>query len=402
MPDMTPATSSQSQAPLLYLLEPLDPGPAWAPFAGVRPIAELRAGVWKIRERWEAALDAETAAILGGHVEGFYEGFEPPCRQEAPIVGPAIVAAAWFAPTGPAVSLRGGVRRLVSGGDTVAWVLPPGEPWRGPNDDGPAAPVDGLLLRGTADLVTALERYLAPDCLGFLAGERDPVPPASVVLGDPDRVICRGARVEPGVVFDTRAGAVVLEAGVEVRHGTRLEGPLYAGPGCRIVGGELRGSVLGPRCVVRGEVTTSVFLGYGNKAHDGFVGHSVIGHWVNLGALTTTSNLKNTYGEVSLEVAGTRIPSGRQFLGSLVGDHAKTAIGTMLSTGTVIGAGANVFGEVRPPRYVPPFAWGAEGAERLTEEGFLRVAERVMPRRDVPFTPERRASLAATYRRLAR
>jgi hypothetical protein len=153
---------------------------------------------------------------------------------------------------------------------------------------------------------------------------------------------------------------------------------------------------------VRGEVTTSVFLGFSNKAHDGFVGHSVIGHWVNLGALTTTSNLKNTYGEVALEVSGTRLPTGRQFLGSLIGDHAKTAIGTMLATGTVIGAGANVFGEVRPPRYVPPFAWGAGGPERLTEDGFLKLAERVMPRREVAFTPERRASLAATYRRLAR
>lgn len=386
----------------LYLLEPPDPGPAWAPFAGVRPIAELRAGVWKIRERWEAALGVEATAILGAHIEGFYEGFEPPCRGVGEIVGPAFVAAAWFAPTGPAVELEPGVRRLTHGDETVAWIVPAGACWDGPSTSGPASPVPGIRLRGIYDLVTALEQYLAPDCLGFLAGERDPVPAGSVVLGAAEWVVSRGAQVEPGVVFDTRGGAVVLEAGVEVRHGTRLEGPFYAGPGCRILGGYLRASVLGPRCVVRGEVTTSVFLGFSNKAHDGFVGHSVIGHWVNLGALTTTSNLKNTYGEVALEVSGTRLPTGRQFLGSLIGDHAKTAIGTMLATGTVIGAGANVFGEVRPPRYVPPFAWGAGGPERLTEDGFLKLAERVMPRREVAFTPERRASLAATYRRLAR
>jgi hypothetical protein len=130
------------------------------------------------------------------------------------------------------------------------------------------------------------------------------------------------------------------------------------------------------------------------------VGHSVVGHWVNLGAGTTTSNLKNTYGTVRLSVAGTTVETGRQFLGSLIGDHAKTAIGTMLPTGAVVGAGANVFGDGLG-KYVPPFSWGASGAVQLTEEGFLRVAERVMPRRDVAVTDERRASLVAIFRRLS-
>ena len=142
-----------------------------------------------------------------------------------------------------------------------------------------------------------------------------------------------------------------------------------------------------------------MFLGYANKSHDGFVGHSVVGHWVNLGAMTTTSNLKNTYGPVRLEIAGERIETGRQNLGTLFGDHAKTAIGTMLATGTVVSAGANVFGAPTPPKYVPPFAWGAEGAERLTREGFLRVAERVMIRRNVPLTADRRRSLEHTFTR---
>jgi hypothetical protein len=150
---------------------------------------------------------------------------------------------------------------------------------------------------------------------------------------------------------------------------------------------------------VRGEIASSCFIGYGNKGHDGFVGHSVLGHWVNLGAGTTTSNLKNTYGAVRLTSDGTTLDTGRQFLGTLFGDHAKTAIGTMLSTGTIVGAGANVFG-APPPKWVPPMAWGHQG-ELLTEDGFLRVAERVMPRRDVTVTPERRAALVALYRRFA-
>ena len=384
----------------LVLLEPADPGPEWQPFRGVRPVAELRAGVWKIRERWEAALDRETTAILGSHVAGFHELDEPVVRADPEAAGPAIVAAAWFAPTGAPIVLAPDTQRLTHQGRTVAWVVRAGSRWTGPTDQGPALEVDGLLLRGCHDLVTALERFLPADCLGFAAGAVDPVPAGSVVLGDPALVLSCGASVEPGVVFDTRAGAIVLEAGVEVRHGSRLEGPLYAGEKSRLLGGHLRASVFGPRCSVKGEVSNSLFLGYANKSHDGFVGHSVLGHWVNLGALTTTSNLKNTYGEVQLTVDGRRIETGRQFLGSLVGDHAKTAIGTMLATGTVIGAGANVFGATTPPRDVPPMAWGVTGGERMTEEGFLTVAGRVLPRREVPWTAERRAALERTYRRV--
>jgi hypothetical protein len=142
-----------------------------------------------------------------------------------------------------------------------------------------------------------------------------------------------------------------------------------------------------------------VFLGFANKSHEGFVGHSVVGPWVNLGAGTTTSNLKNTYGQVRLDVDGERIDTGRLNVGSLIGDHAKTAIGTMLATGTVISAGANVFGTPTPPKYVPPFAWGCTGSERMTQDGFLRVAERVMARRNVTFSPERREALRLAFDR---
>jgi hypothetical protein len=163
------------------------------------------------------------------------------------------------------------------------------------------------------------------------------------------------------------------------------------------LGGPVRASAIGPRTNVRGEVSHCVFLGYANKAHDGFVGHSVIGRWANLGAGTITSNLKNTYGRVRLDVAGTPLETGLQFLGSLIGDHAKTAIGTLLGTGTVIGTGANVFDAVRPPKYVPPFAWGATGSARLSRDGFLKIVERVLPRRDVVVDDATRALLGRIY-----
>jgi UDP-N-acetylglucosamine diphosphorylase / glucose-1-phosphate thymidylyltransferase / UDP-N-acetylgalactosamine diphosphorylase / glucosamine-1-phosphate N-acetyltransferase / galactosamine-1-phosphate N-acetyltransferase len=382
----------------LYLLEPESPGPEWAPFAGVRPVAELRAGIWRIRERWEAAVGNDATALLGSHASGFSEGDEPPTQPAGPIDGPAIIGAAWFVPTGAPVE-PGDARRFVYGEETVGWVVSPGERWEGPHAMGPALSVDGVLLRGTFDLLTALEELLPADCADFLAAPNDGVPVGSVVLGDPTHVVALGANVEPGVVFDLRNGAVVLDQGCEVRSGARLEGPLYVGPATKILGGFIRASVFGGECRVRGEVAGSVFLGFGNKSHDGFLGHSVIGPWVNLGAGTTTSNLKNTYGPVRLEVDGKRIETGRINLGSLIGDHAKTAIGTMLATGTVISAGANVFGTPTPPKYVPPFAWGCSGSERMTEEGFLRIAERVMSRRNVIFSPQRRESLRQAFAR---
>jgi UDP-N-acetylglucosamine diphosphorylase/glucosamine-1-phosphate N-acetyltransferase len=203
------------------------------------------------------------------------------------------------------------------------------------------------------------------------------------------------------VVFDTRKGAIVLAEGVEVRSGTRLEGPLVAGPGTLLLGGQMRHSSFGPQCRVHGEVSTSVLIGFANKSHDGFLGHSVLGHWVNLGAGTITSNLKNTYGTIRLDLPGSRLETGRTNLGSLIADHAKTAIGTLLGTGTVIGAGANVFGPASVPKYVPAFAWGFDG-ETLDEEGFLRIAGRVMPRRGIDVTADRAASLHGLYHRARR
>ena len=383
----------------LYLLEPEPAGPVWAPFAGVRPVSELRAGAWRIRERWETALDADSTAILGSHVDGFDEADEPPVWPVAPVDGPAVIGVSRFAPTGARVAPAGHHRRLVHEGVTVGWIVPAGERWESVSDDGPALEIEGMLLHGAYDLIKALERLLPADCADFRAAPAGRVPEGSLVLGDPADVRCRDALVEPGVMFDVRQGAVVLEPGSEVRHGTRLEGPVFVGSGTRILGGAIRGSSIGPHCRVHGEVSTSVFLGYGNKSHDGFVGHSVIGQWVNLGAGTTTSNLKNTYGAVRLDVAGCRIETGRINLGTLFGDHVKTAIGTMLATGTVVAAGANVFGAAATPKYVPAFSWGSGGEERMTEEGFLLVAERVLARRNVIFSAERRESLRRTFAR---
>ena len=150
-----------------------------------------------------------------------------------------------------------------------------------------------------------------------------------------------------------------LDDGVEVRAGARLAGPVHAGVGSRLLGGPFDAVSAGPRCYLRGEIEETVVLGYTNKAHDGFLGHAYLGSWVNLGAMTTNSDLKNNYGSVRLGDRDGEIETGLIKLGCLIGDHVKTAIGTMLNTGTVVEAGANLFGDSRPPKWIRAFAWGA-------------------------------------------
>jgi UDP-N-acetylglucosamine diphosphorylase/glucosamine-1-phosphate N-acetyltransferase len=312
------------------------------------------------------------------------------------VEGPAIVGRGAFAPAGVSPDLPAGMARLVNDGDVVGWWVPEGSTWEPGQDEGEEVTLDGFLLHGSYDLVTALEHMLVADAADFTHEPGDQLADGSMVIGDPTDVVILGAMVEPGVVFDVRGGAVIMEQHSYVKSGTRLEGPIYVGPGTEILGGVVHRCSIGPRCKVRGEIADSVLLGYANKAHDGFVGHSVLGRWVNVGAGTTTSDLKNTYGDIRLEVADQRIETGLQHFGSLIGDHAKFAIGTQLNTGTVVGAGANVFGASRPPKYVPPFAWGS-GGERMSRDGFLSVATRVMPRRQVAFTDAVRDSLGRIW-----
>jgi len=385
----------------LYLLDP-DDGPTWAPFAGIRPLSELRAGAHLVRERWETFVGAEATAIFAlPHLAGFPEPGVPRVESRRAVAGPAVIGSSTFAPRGLAGPLPDAPTRLIHDGITVGWAVPAGTTWEGPVAHAQATNVDGVLLRGVYDLVGALEQLLREDTIKLL-GDSDPVPKGSTVIGDPAWVAVHEGAIEPGVLFDTRNGPVVLESGVEVRSGTRLEGPLWVGANARLVGGAIRGSAIGPWSVVHGEMSTTVMLGYANKTHDGFVGHSVLGRWVNLAAGTTTSNLKNTYGPVRLEIAGAVLETGHQFLGSLVGDHAKTAIGTLLSTGTVIGAGANVFDGVRAPKYVAPFDWGGSASERMTQQKFLAVVERVLPRRHVEVSDAMRSYLNRAYEWLTR
>jgi UDP-N-acetylglucosamine diphosphorylase/glucosamine-1-phosphate N-acetyltransferase len=381
----------------VYLLSPDRDGGSWAPFAGATPLSELRAGGWRLRERWELGLDARTAAIASALLAEHATG-APPLITAAAINGPAWVVDVTFAPKLPMRSV-GRARRLLHGGRTVAWRLEAGEAWTGPFDHGDGLVIEGRALAGAFDLIGALEQLLFTDTVAALDRATDPFPDGTIVFGNPGAIGLHGATLEPGVILDVTKGAIILERGVQVRSGTRLEGPLWVRENTWILGGHLRHVTVGPGCRLHGEISTSVFNGFANKSHDGFIGHSVVGEWVNIGAGTITSNLKNTYGPVRLDVGDVRIETHRTNVGALIGDHAKIAIGTLLPTGSVVGAGANLFGAPRAAKYTPPFAWGDTG-ERVGADQFVAMAERVLPRRDMEVTPAVVSALRAMHRRM--
>lgn len=384
----------------LYLLDP-EPAPAWAPFLGARPIGTLRTGPQTIADRWCDATGATEAHLVSdtcpkGDFPIFVTGTSMSVIPTGPITGPAVLARADHLPIGTVATEADVVTALTTDEGVAGWVVPAGVSFSG----GPAAAeqtVETLRLRGAFDVVTALERLLSDDLSSMLTGAVH-VPAGVTVLGDPSHLAARDADIEPGAVLDVRDGPIVLEAGTSVRSDSRLAGPLWIGPGTRVLGGAIGRSAIGPRCKVRGEMTDTVMFGLANKSHDGFVGHSVIGEWANLGAATVTSNLKNTYGDVRLQVDGADVETRRTFLGAIIGDHVKTAIGTLLGTGTVVGCGANVFGANRPSTYIHPFAWGTEGG-MTTREGFLTVAERVLARRNVSVDHAVRTYLDGLYSR---
>ncbi len=194
----------------------------------------------------------------------------------------------------------------------------------------------------------------------------------------------RNSVIEGQVVLDARGGPIIIEEGVKIQSHTRVEGPSHIGAGSILVGGEIRaGTSMGPCCRVGGEVEESIFLGYCNKYHEGFLGHSYAGEWVNLGALTTNSNLKNNYGSVRVMVNHTTVDSGQMKVGAFIGDHAKTGIGTLLNTGVCMGFASNVFGGgMLQLKYVPSFFWGSvEKQETYRLEKAVETARTVMRRR---------------------
>ena len=218
------------------------------------------------------------------------------------------------------------------------------------------------------------------------------VPSGVHVLGDAPVRLEPGAKVDPGVVLDAEAGGIWIEANARVRPGAVLVGPVHVGPDSIIrEQAVVRGSDIGPTCRVAGETNNSILQGWCNRAHEGHVGDSVLGVWSNLGAGTTISNLLNSYEEVSVRMTpgGSRRRTNRLFVGAFVGDFVRTAIGTKISTGTVIGTGAMLAEESTITGAVPSFAWWTPSGRRTWRfDKFVTSLQTVMARRGQVPSPE--------------
>jgi UDP-N-acetylglucosamine diphosphorylase / glucose-1-phosphate thymidylyltransferase / UDP-N-acetylgalactosamine diphosphorylase / glucosamine-1-phosphate N-acetyltransferase / galactosamine-1-phosphate N-acetyltransferase len=383
---------------------------AFEPFASTRPVSEMVAGTMLVRDRWRLAVQPTDVQFIAGPRHEHFD--EAGARAATGMIPPgSIVALSRCAPASPVdpakVARRTATCSMWRCGAELAAVrikepidvaafddgtLTLDELYAG---TGAIGSLEGWWHNDMWDFVRHLPEQLASDLAApsLPSGTR----PDATILGGGAVTVARGAVIEPHVVFDATAGAIFVGAGSHVRAFTRLIGPCYIGRDVQVMGGDIGGSSIGDVCKVRGELSATIFVGHSNKGHDGFVGHSYLGRWVNLGAGTITSNLKNTYGTVALWTPSGVRDSGLQFLGTMFGDHVKTGIGLRLTTGTVLGAGANVYGSM-PPKAVSPFSWGdAPPYAVYRADKFIETAARMMSRRHIELSDRARRHLAAAH-----
>jgi len=382
------------------------------PFALTRPAGELRVGALITRHRW-SLVSREPAAghVTAAHLARFEELDAPSVVTDTLPAGSLLINARCI----PALGGATPAAPLWRVADRAAAVRLPHDVPVSQLDNGAvsldllAAALDvteqveipGSWLDDVWDLIRHLPTHLADD-IAVLGPSLDLDTSLGHVAqrGTHPLFVERGAELEPHVTVDLTAGPVLVRTGTTIQSFTRVVGPCYIGEHSMVTTDRISGSSIGEHCKIHGELSTTVVLGHANKSHDGFVGHSYLGRWVNLGAGTITSNLKNTYGPVQLWTPYGVVNTGLTFLGTMFGDYAKTGIGTHLTTGAVVGAGANVFGTAETGKFIPPFAWGeAPPYDTFALDKFLEVAERQMARRSITLSPGARAQLKAAHQR---
>jgi UDP-N-acetylglucosamine diphosphorylase/glucosamine-1-phosphate N-acetyltransferase len=373
------------------------------PLSATRPVYDIRVGAFRMWEKQRRAFEPERWAVSAG------TGREAITRAFADrngVADSAIETAAggevlwWNGAAFPPRALpvltgeTAGLRLLGSGGRVVgllhrAGTVTPAEARR--LLDGNTALPGGWgeeqleieCLSAPWDLLRQLHTELDRDLDVRLHDVARSARFAGVHIEGSGFATAHGVHIDPGVVIDTRPGPVFLHEDVRIEALTHVVGPAYIGPRSQLLGGRISTVAMGPECRVGGEVDTVLFQGYGNKRHQGFLGHAVIGEWVNLGAMTTNSDLKNNYGSVRVWIDGRTVDTGEQKIGCFLGDHVKTGIGTLLTTGAVVGPGSNLFGGgVFTPRYLPGWSWWNGDATISHQwDKFLETARTALSRR---------------------
>lgn len=356
------------------------------PLTFTRPVAELRIGIDTIRAKWEKLLPGTYSYLTAPYLA---------TKFPAHISGDNIFIAAHILPS-PKLA-----QQIVSLNNNEA-IADENEIWvyRGASFiPGETIPNKSLMphekpntIRFPFDIFSKNGQELEADYRRITQGRTSaPLSKTCTLIGDPDLLfIEEGATVECSTL-NTKNGPIYIGRDAEIMETCAVRGPLalcehaVLNMGTKVYGP----TTLGPYCKCGGELNNVVFIGYSNKAHDGFLGNAVIGEWCNLGADTVSSNLKNTYDEVRVWNYPTHTfrPSGLQFCGLIMGDHSKAGINTMFNTATVVGVGCNIFGAGFPRTFIPSFSeGGASGFKEMGLTRFFNIAERVMARRHKELT----------------
>ncbi len=258
----------------------------------------------------------------------------------------------------------------------------------------PSGRIGGAMIEYPWDILTQSRRLLSnqfdPAHFGPSGASIDgEVHPSAVLVNEGSICIEADVVIHPLAVIDATDGPIVIERGSRIHPHAVVRGPAHIGAGCTVnphahIHG---GTSLGPVCKVGGEVDGCVFQGYANKQHDGFLGHAHVGCWVNLGAATTNSDLKHTYGSIRVPINGTDVDSGCMFFGAVISDFVKTGINQSIPTGAILGFAANVFTSGLTPRFLRSFTWLTDlGMEEGDAERLIKTAAVAMARRDRTLT----------------
>lgn len=369
------------------------------PLTLTRPLDDLRIGVFTIREKWMLALQTDHyCRLLQPSLDGVFERGTPPESSRCLWINSRFL---------PSQKLLSAIDRLEEGqklifkGAPVAAILPSGDSNRMFEDnhfDGsdlnPIELQETIHLENLWDLLTLNAYEIDKDLpkTGLQSVFESGIAINATCTNPENIYIHSSATVEPGCIIIAEEGPVIIQEGATIEAGSILRGPISVGKQAiikmrtRIYGG----TTVGPVCKVGGEISNCIFHSYSNKAHDGFTGNSIFGQWVNLGADTNTSNLKNNYSTVRITDWHSQqtVETEAQFLGTIMGDHSKTAINTMLNTGTICGVSANIFMNGFPPKYIPSFAWaGSPDFSIYKLDKALEAMEAMMKRRDIELTP---------------
>lgn len=361
------------------------------PLTYTRPVADLRIGILSIREKWEHYLKERTSTLTESYLQ---QKFPLLTTQDNVWINGGICPTKMLVEQIQALQVG---ESLVQGKELLAYRSDAAVPSIEINFEGELMQINRLW-----QLFEYNDAAIQADFDLLTQGR------SSQKLSDTNQVLAaenifveEGAKVECAIL-NASTGPIYIGKNAEIMEGAIVRGPLAMCEHSVLkMGAKIYGATsLGPYCKVGGEVSNSVFLGYSNKGHDGYLGNSVLGEWCNLGADTNNSNLKNNYAQVRLwnYAQGSFERTGLQFCGLVMGDHSKCGINTMFNTGTVVGVSANVFGAGFPRNFVPSFSWGgASGYTTYQLKKVFEVAEKVMARRKIAFNQQEQHILSTVF-----